>query len=120
MLGRKAAAIFVLGRAVRHGVAQSSEFHAYFTPLCLDGDDAAGKHVALLVAYAEADGGGFGKDELRDAVAVLGAREHGQQQAGPVLLHLHRDDVGVERAGGEGLFQYVAEDLSGHVIERGF
>ena len=47
-------------------------------------------------------------------------RQHAQQHAGPVLLHVDRRAEHVQRAGGQQLIVAIADHLGRHVVEVGF
>ena len=74
---------------------------------------------APFFAAPNAEGCGFGEDNLRQLARVFGLAQHGQQRSRPVLLHLHGHAEYIERAFFQQTIHYVAEHLRIQVIEVG-
>jgi hypothetical protein len=117
VLGGNAAAIFVLGRKVRNRIIKAPELDADLPPGSLHRFEATREAKALIFAHANAQRGGLGKQQAREAVGVSGMAQHGQQQARTPLLHLHGRGKNVERSGSQRAVEDIGEDLRRQVVE---
>ena len=81
---------------------------------------AAVEDAALLKANADAEGGGFGEQDVGHGFGVGGSCKDGEDESGTAFFHLHGNAKGVEGSGAEELLLDVGEELRVHVVEIGF
>ena len=65
---------------------------------CLDRLPSAKQDLTSLFAALNAEGRGFSKHQLGEAVGVFRFCQHRQQRAGADFQHLHRDAEYIEHA----------------------
>ena len=114
------AAVFVLGSCVEGFVVACSEFDADGAVGGFDGEVGAVETGAALGVDANAEGTGFGEEQVFEGGGCGFVAEDGEEGSEAALLH---DDGGlhdVEGAEGEGSFGDIGEDLGGEVVEGGF
>ena len=76
--------------------------------------------AALGGMNAQAQRGGFGENDLRQALLIFGLGDDAEQRAGAVLLHLQGRKRGIERSGVHQSFERVAQDLRAGIVDIGF
>ena len=82
MFGCGGAAVFELGSGVELVFADGADFDANGSVRSFDGYVAALEAAALVLANAQAESGGFAKDELFERGAVGWIAEDGEERAG--------------------------------------
>ena len=76
--------------------------------------------LALPLGEADADGGRLAEQHVDNRVLARRRHQHRHQRARAALLHLHRDEEHLERAGVVELVHHRAEQLRVHVVDLAF
>ena len=85
-----------------------------------DLDEFAAQLAPLGNCFAHAERRRFAQNHLAEFVRVRFRAQNGEQDAGPVFLHLNRRVKNVQRAGGQRRFDKRAENFAGAIVEIGF
>ena len=72
---------------------------------------------AFLFGQTHPEAAGFHEDQVREAFDRRGFAQDGQQDAGPIFLHLHGQQKGVQRAGGQQAVHHGAGNLRGKIVD---
>lgn len=81
---------------------------------------AAGERHSFDGGAAQAEGGGFAEDDVRQRVGVGGVALDGEQHAGALLFHRDRRGRHVEGAGLPQSFDRVADRFARGIVEVSF
>jgi hypothetical protein len=101
------------------GISEVAEFNSNRSVGGVDGFFFATKSAAFDSFEANAEGGGFAKNNGGKAFGVLGQGEEGEEVAWATFFHKEGDGRSVEGAVGHEAIDGVGEVLSSDVIEVG-
>ena len=110
-------AVVELGRGVHDRALPPGHLEPDRAKPCLDRHDLSIQALALDVVVPDAEGGRLAEDDSRQCLLPIGRRQDCDQGAGPVLLHLDRGEIHLERAGRVEAIHQNAEDLRVHVVD---
>jgi hypothetical protein len=119
-LGGDGSAGFVFGRCLHHLAAQSPELHLHQAMRRAHRHDLTLELASVGPGASDTECAGLGEQQFGQGIGIGVVAEHGEQDPGPVLLHLDRGVEGIECAESEGLLQDMTEDLRVEVVDVGF
>jgi hypothetical protein len=101
------------------GIAEVAEFNSNRSVRGVDGFSFATKSTAFDSFEANAEGGGFAKNNGGKAFGVLGQGEDGEEVAWATFFHEEGEGGGVEGTVGHEAIDSMGKVLSSDVIEVG-
>jgi len=101
------------------GISEVAEFNSNRSIWSVDGFFFATKSTAVDSFEADAEGGGFTKNNGGEAFGVLGQGEDGEKVAWAAFFHKEREGGGVEGAVGHEAVDGVGEVFASDIVEVG-
>ena len=83
-------------------------------------DEVPGLHAAFGRVNPEAEGRGFGEDDVGEGFAGLRGGDDAEERTGAAFFHFERLERGIERTRGEEAFHSIGKDLGRLIVDIGF